>query len=382
MARGRKLLVAGALALLAASWKPAFVPGPRAPRSNAAVAASPALTALVPAAPAAFADSIADASKKFSEATYPIAEKFDWGGSSAVAKYIADASASNPRQAALAVEKLLEVGLTMDPKLVRAAVEAHSKALDSAKTNAKLMASKEDFAAVNEALARMIASADKQKFAALRTAFPESRELQGKLFAGNNGYEAEKAYESFKALTSAVRDASINGAKAPIVAEAARAERYVGDGPVGRAAKKFSEATYPIMEKLDWGKSPEISKYIETSSAKNPKMMADGIDKTLEVALTMNQNFINDAVFAHVRAIKGALNTPGFVAERDDFARVNLALAKMIGSADPAKFKALLTAFPGNADLQMALFAANNPEQAKAAYETFVALTSAVAASG
>jgi len=371
-----------AVALVAvASWAPAFVPGPRATRANPAMAAAPAVPVLAAAAPAAWADAIADASKKFSDATYPIAEKFDWGGSSAIAKYIADASASNPRQAALAVEKLLETGLTMDPKLVRAAVAAHSKALDSAVSNPKLVASKEDFAAVNEALARMIASADKQKFAALRTAFPESRELQSTLFAGNNGYEAEKAYDSFKALTSAVRDASINGANAPVIAEAARAERYVPDGPVGRAAKKFSEATYPIMEKLNWVKSPEISKYLATASSKDPKMMATGIDKTLEVALTMNQNLINDAVYAHVRAIKGALNTPGFVAERDDFARVNLALAKMIGSADPAKFKALLTAFPGNADLQMALFAANNPEQAKAAYETFVALTSAVAAS-
>ena len=57
---------------------------------------------------------------------------------------------------------------------------------------------------------------------------------------------------------------------------------------------------------------------------------------------------------------------------------MNEALARMIGSADPAKFKAILTAFPGNADLQMSLFDANNADDAKAEYETFVALTDAV----
>mmetsp|Transcript_41351 Transcript_41351/g.97123 ORF Transcript_41351/g.97123 Transcript_41351/m.97123 type:complete len:385 (+) Transcript_41351:70-1224(+) len=375
---GKVILVAAA-AFVLASWAPAFVPGPARP-SHAQIAAAGALPALVAATPAAFADSIADASKKFTDATYPIAEKFDWGGSSAIAKYIASASAANPLGTAKAVEKLLEVGLTMDPKLVRAAVDAHSKALDSAVKNPKLVASKEDFAAVNEALARMIASANKEKFFALRTAFPGSKELQSKLFLGNNGFEAEKAYEAFKELTSTVRAASINGANAPEIAIAARSERYVADGPVGRASKAFSEATYPLMEKINWGNTPEISKYIETASAKDPKAMAKAIDQTLEVALTMNQNKINDAVYIHAKAIKDAVNTPGFVADKDDWARINLALAKMIGTADPAKFKALLTAFPGNADLQMALFAANNPEQAKKAYETFVTLTSAVAA--
>ena len=54
-----------------------------------------------------------------------------------------------------AVAKLLEAGLTMDPKLVHAAVKAHDQALDSAISNPNLVASKADFAAAVEALARM-----------------------------------------------------------------------------------------------------------------------------------------------------------------------------------------------------------------------------------
>ena len=132
------------------------------------------------------------------------------------------------------------------------------------------------------------------------------------------------------------------------------------------------------MQKIDWGNTPLISKYIAEASAKNPKMMAEAFDKTLEVGLSMDPKLVAAAVAAHSKAIAGAVNNPGLVASKADFAAVNEALARMIGSADPAKFKAILTAFPGNADLQMSLFAANNAGDAKAAYETFVALTDAV----
>ena len=63
---------------------------------------------------------------------------------------------------AKAVGELREAGLTMDPTLVYAEVAAHDKELDSAVSNPNLVASKADFAAVNEALARMIAFADEQ----------------------------------------------------------------------------------------------------------------------------------------------------------------------------------------------------------------------------
>ena len=59
--------------------------------------------------------------------------------------------------------KLLEAGLTMDPKLVDAAVKAHDQALDSAISNPNLVASKADFAAVHVADARVIASAGQAK---------------------------------------------------------------------------------------------------------------------------------------------------------------------------------------------------------------------------
>merc|ERR1712050_135338 len=129
------------------------------------------------------------------------------GNTPAIAKYLAETSAKNPKQVAFAVDKLLETGLTMDPALVKAAVVAHQKAIEGAVGQPGLVASKADFAAVNEALARMIASADKAKFFYLLSAFPENKNLQMQLFSQN-------------------------------------------------------DATYPLTSKIDWGNTPIISKYI------------------------------------------------------------------------------------------------------------------------
>ena len=83
------------------------------------------------------------------------------GNTPIISNYFATEAARNPKGVAKAVDALLESGLTMDPKLIKAAVAAHDKALDSALKDPSLVTTKADFAAVNEALARMIASANK-----------------------------------------------------------------------------------------------------------------------------------------------------------------------------------------------------------------------------
>jgi len=365
------VLALGAVALLA-SRHSAFLPAPgaKAPTHwHAGMAATPALLGV---APAAFADQIKDASAKFSEAAYPVAQKIDWGKTPAIAQYIAEVSAKNPKQTAKAVDKLLEAGLTMDPALVKAAVKAHSKAITGAVNQKGLVASKADFTAVNEALARMIASADKEKFFYLLTAFPGNKELQMELFSKNDPAQAQAAYEAFVELTDAVRAASTNGAKPFKTAATATG------GSIGDAAQKFSDATYPLVSKIDWGNTPLISKYIAEASAKDPKGVARAVAKTLDVGASMDMKLVGAAVAAHDKAIDNALGNPGLVTSKADWAAVNEALARLIKSADPNKFKALLKAFPGNADLQMNLFAANNADDAKAAYTTFVELTQAV----
>lgn len=293
------------------------------------------------------------------------------GKTPTIAKYIAETSAKDPKGVAKAVDQLLEAGLTMDPALVKVAVQAHEKALKSAAGAKGLATSQADFAAVNEALARMIGSADKTKFYALLTAFPGNSELQQQLFKENDASQAQAAYKAFVELTGAVGAASTNGAN-PFPAAA------VTGGKVGDAAAKFTDASYPLISKIDWGNTPIISSYIQTAAAKNPRGIADAFGKTLAVGASMDPNLVGAAVAAHDKALDNAIDNPGLVASKADVTAVVDALARMIGSADPGKFKGLLTAFPGNGDLQMGLFAAGATPEAKAAYQAFVELTTAV----
>jgi len=378
MARSRTLRVAFAAAALAAlaSWGPAFLPGPgkkAAPHLRSPVAAAPLLPGLLAAAPAAFADQIADASAKFSEASYPVAEKFNWGNSPVFAKYLAGVAANDPKAVAKAVEKLLDAGLTMDPKLIQAAVKAHEKALASAAGSPSLVTSKADFAAVNEALARMIASADPEKFFYLLSAFPGSKELQLELFKGNSEADARAAYEAFVGLTDAVRAAS-----AVTPHPAVSVAPLASSGPVASAAQAVAELTYPIAEKINWGNTPIISKYIQEASAKDPKGMANALAKTLAVGSSMNMDTVRTAVATHSKAIESAVGNSNLMTSKADWTAVMQSLAAMIKTSDPAAFKSILNLFPASADLQMALFAANSQADAQAAYKSFVALTDAV----
>ena len=50
------------------------------------------------------------------------------------------------------------------------------------------------------------------------------------------------------------------------------------------------------MQKLDWGNTPSISKYIAEAPATKPKMMAAAFDKTLEIGLSMDPKLVTAVV--------------------------------------------------------------------------------------
>lgn len=368
------LALAAAAAALLALHGPAFVPAPRAVTRKlpglGAAAAIPAVPALLAGGHAALADNIGDKAARFSEQAYPLAKNIDWGNTPIIASYLATASSKDPKGVATAVDKLLEAGLSMDPALVKAAVAAHDKALDGV-GGPGLVTSQANFAAVTEALARMIASADKEKINALRTAFPGNEDLQMSLYSQVDKKQAQAAYEAFKSLTEAVSQGSINGAAAPpVTAESG--------GALGAAAAKLSDATYPLVSSIDWGSgTPLITRYLSEVAAKKPQAVAKAVDKVLEVGLSMDPKLITAAVAAHDKALDGAVGNPGLVASKADYAAVVEALARLIGSADKGKFNALLTAFPGNDLLQKGLFAGQSGD-ALAAFDAFKGLVAAV----
>merc|ERR1712066_751979 len=123
---------------------------------------------------------------------------------------------------AKAIDKAIDMGAAMDPKLVKAGVQAHHKAIGSLSAN-NLVLSKADFEAVNAALGRMIASV------------PESKTMD--------------VYNAFSALT----DPGVPAYLMSTVNEADAKRAYAALMEFKDVVKKLSDAAYPFMKEVNWG---------------------------------------------------------------------------------------------------------------------------------
>merc|ERR1711988_762467 len=88
-------------------------------------------------------DRIGDASKKLSAASYPFLKEIDWKSDI----YIKPIPGVTAQQALKAVDKTIVLGSAMDGNLLKAAAEAHHKAIGS--INSKGVTSAADYEAVN-----------------------------------------------------------------------------------------------------------------------------------------------------------------------------------------------------------------------------------------
>ena len=153
-----KARTAGLVLLLGFCSTMVFVPGPR----HAAPAAAGALGML--AAAPAYADKIDDAAKVLSEKSYPFLKEIDW---------TSDVYAKLPTQKPLAVmkaiDKMLVMGAAMDSGALKNGVLAHAKAID--RMDSKLVATLDDYTAINSAIGHMIASVPASKTMDVYNAF-------------------------------------------------------------------------------------------------------------------------------------------------------------------------------------------------------------------
>merc|ERR1711997_257505 len=127
-----------------------------------------------------------------------------------------------PLEAIKAIDKMIVLGSQADPKLLKAAADAHHKAIGSI-SGANGVTSKADWEAVNAALGRVFASV------------PESTVKDA---------DAEKAYEAFLTFKDVVKKNQVSSA-------GASASVPSGD-KIGEAAKKLSDAAYPFLKEVDW----------------------------------------------------------------------------------------------------------------------------------
>merc|ERR1712107_120097 len=162
------------------------------------------VTSAGPAASVPSGDKIGEAAKKLSDASYPFLKSVDWLSD----LYIKPLPGVTAQQAMKAIDKTIVVGSNMDGNLLKAAAEAHHKAIGS--IDAKGVTSQADYAAVNAALGKAIASVPKSQVMDVYNAFAKvvPGAVPNMMFNMVNPLDANaaaKAFYTFKDTVQAVQ---------------------------------------------------------------------------------------------------------------------------------------------------------------------------------
>merc|ERR1711915_387873 len=290
-----------------------------------------------------FADEIGDAAKKLAEASYPFAKEVDWNNG----LYLQAPGAVKPLEALKAIDKMIVMGSQADPKLLKAAADAHHKAIGSI-SGPNGVTSKADWEGVTAALGRVFASV------------PESTV---------NGADAEKAYAGFLEFKDVVK-------KNQVASAGPTASVPSGD-KIGEAAKKLSDASYPFLKEVDW-LSDLYNKPLPGVTA---QQAIKAVDKTIVLGSVMDGNLLKAAAEAHHKAI-GSIDGQG-VTSAADYEAVNAALGRVVASVPTSKTMDVYNAWAGllNGAVPNKLFSGVNPLDANAAAKAFYDFKDVVKAS-
>merc|ERR1712014_554961 len=137
-----------------------------------------------------------------------------------------------------AIDKMIVMGAQADPKLLKAAADAHHKAIGSI-SGPNGVTSKADWETVNAALGRVIASVPEATVMDVYNSVSGITDpgIPAYLKSLVNGADAEKAYAAFLEFKDVVKKNQVSSAGSPASA--------VSGDKIGEAAKKLSDASYP-----------------------------------------------------------------------------------------------------------------------------------------
>jgi len=349
---GKKAVVLAVVAACTAG-KLNFVPAPF--RRHAAPAAAAAGAASM-FAPAAFADEIGDAAKKLGDASYAFAKEVDWNDGI----FLQAPGKFQPLEALKAIDKMIVMGAAADPKLLKAAAEAHHKAIGSI-SGPNGVTSRADWDNVNAALGRVIASVPEDKVmdvynAVKKITDPKVPAYMKSLVVGS---DAEKAYEGFLAFKDVVKKNQVTTVSAPATVPS-------GD-KIGVAAKQLSEASYPFLKNIDWLSDV----YLKPMPGVSAQQSLKAIDKMIVMGAKADGNALKAAAEAHHKAI-GSIDKAG-VTSLADYEAVNAALGRVIASVPKQTVMDVYNAMAGIVDTSVPLnmFSKVNPLNAQQAARAF-----------
>ena len=140
---------------------------------------------------------------------------------------------------------MIEMGAAAGPKLLKAAAEAHHKAIGNI-SGPNGVTSRADWDSVNAALGRVVASVPKEKVMAVYDSVKDIADPKVPAYMKSlvKAEDAEKAYKGFLEFKDVVAKNQVAKAGPP-------ASVPSGDA-VGTAAKALSDSSYPFLKEVDW----------------------------------------------------------------------------------------------------------------------------------
>merc|ERR1719343_181426 len=132
---------------------------------------------------------------------------------------------------------------------------------------------------------------------------------------------------------------------------------------IGTAAKKLSDAAYPLLKDVNWNSGLALTKPGSASAADWLK----AIDKAIVMGASMDSKLLKAGVEAHHKAIGSAGSG---VTSKADFEAINAALGRMIASVPESKVMDVYNAFSSlvSGDVPSYLMSTVKEEDAKTAY--------------
>eukprot|EP00930_Biecheleria_cincta_P056305 TRINITY_DN4244_c0_g2_i1.p1 TRINITY_DN4244_c0_g2~~TRINITY_DN4244_c0_g2_i1.p1 ORF type:complete len:409 (+),score=105.83 TRINITY_DN4244_c0_g2_i1:66-1229(+) len=364
--------------------KDAFVPPPVQQRTSAPLSQVAGAAGLLGVASSAYASPIGDASKKLADASYPLISQVDWVKSPVLANWLNTGAASwDAQKVGWALKKTLDMGLAMDPKLIKASVVAHEKAVAAAATNPLGVTTAQGHQAVTESIASLIATVPPAQTKAVFDAWGDAG------FIGTNSLNeawygslsnvgaALNTFKAFTELQAVVRASPSKVAMSP--------GAYTPDysDTLGAAAKELADAVYPIFQGINWASTPVLAKWFaENADNFKADKVVNAADATLKLSLDLDQDLVSKAVLAHSQAMQVATFQPNLVTSQAKNEAVFEAIARMLHSAPADKIKAV---FDKASDVRVQELNGEwlksvNADQAEAAFKAFQNLADAVRA--
>jgi len=356
------LLCLAAVAYIA-THGPAFIPG--RPLQRPAAASAGAAAAILGAAPA-LADQIGDAARDLGGESYAFAKEVNWNSGI----FLQAPGKFQPLEALKAIDKMIVMGAQADPKLLKAAAEAHHQAIMRVDPNG--VPTQGDWVEMNAALGRVFASVPESTVMDVYNAVsqitdPKVPEYMRSLVKAE---DADKAYAAFLKFKDVVKANQVAAPKELPVS-------LPTSDSIGIAANKLATASYPFLKDVDWLSDLYLKPFPGVSATQALK----AVDKAIIMGAAMDGSLLQTATAAHHKAIT-SIDAKG-VTSAADYEQILATIGRAVASVPTSKVMDVYNAFTAIVPptVPNKLFFSVNPNDAQAAAVAFYKFKDVVKAS-